>query len=196
MATRVSEKIMLFTLGGHFLFSFNKLKKIRKMQNDTKYKQNKICVTKKGERKKKKCMEFVFQCYLTWRGLCSWFVWWTMYSVSRTSATPPCSRGIEFCRKCSSISVIVGNHKCCTRHCPEIITIVKQWWISKMVTLIQTQIIKRHSKMLSTSLEIECQHKFTFARLTLAYKKDSMTRCTTLQHKGTGVSSRECGMKP
>ena len=40
------------------------------------------------------------------------------YSVSRTSATPPCSSGIGFCLKCSSISVMLGNHKCWTRHWP------------------------------------------------------------------------------
>lgn len=50
-----------------------------------------------------------YLCYLTCRGLWREVRGLTTYSVSRTSATPPCSSGIGFWRKCSSISVMDGN---------------------------------------------------------------------------------------
>lgn len=62
---------------------------------------------------------YLYRSYLTCLGLGNTGGRLMTYSVRRTSATPPCSSGIGCCWKCSSISVMVGNHKCWTRHWPK-----------------------------------------------------------------------------
>ena len=66
-------------------------------------------------------------------------------SARLTLDEPPDSSGMGWERKCSSMSKIVWNHKCCTRHCPSGFKVKRRCWntgewsmLAYVVTWIQT----------------------------------------------------------
>jgi len=64
------------------------------------------------------------RCYVVLTCLC-WGLLMTN-SVRVTSAVPPLSNGMGFCLKCSSMSYMFGNHKCCTLHWPISLRVIRR----------------------------------------------------------------------